>query len=264
MPILSPKPPLGEEQLSLQMPVGTFLEGIDNSNYAASQDDIRPLMMGMHIDIRPEHISFVATDGYVMGLYRNENLAGQATEAEGITLHRKQVQLLKALLSQESADEPLLLQLHNNFVAFSTPTLEVQCRLIEGKYPNYESVIPEGNNKILEVDRLQLMGACKRVSLFGSAAMNVITMEISSNSIRILARDMDYNTSAEEVIPCSFSDPDGLSMAFRPEHFISVLGGSSCETMTIKMGDRSRAALVTPSVTPEGVTIMAAIMPMIF
>lgn len=250
--------------MTLTMPVGTFLQGVEHCIYAASNEEIRPLMMGVHLDVRPEHITFAATDGFMLAWYRNSNLGGQVSEPTSFTLQRKPANLLKGILAQEGDSEPLTIEVFRNYATFITPTLELQCRLLEGKYPNYESVVPKGNDKVLEVDRQLLLGAFRRVSIFANETMNLVTLEIQPNSLRLKASDIDFSTSAEETIPASFSQDQTLNISFQAQHFIQVLSILGGDNVTISLGDKAHAALISPSNMPEGVNILAAVMPLVY
>ncbi|MDO5035792.1 MAG: DNA polymerase III subunit beta [Porphyromonas sp.] len=255
---------LSDQSYTLTIPSATFLQGIESSIYATSNEDIRPLMMGLHLDIRPDCITFVGTDGFLMASYRNYNIKGQVEERNSFTLQKKPANLLRGILTQEGDAEPLEIQVYYNFATFSIGTTELQCRLLEGKYPNYESVIPDGNNKVVEADRMQLLGAFRRVSMFASQPMNLVRLEIESKSMKLLAKDNDFSTSAEETIPCSFSEDKPLTISFRGEHYVNVLGTMIGEMVTIKLGDRAHAALISPSGAPEGVEMLVAIMPLVY
>lgn len=253
---------LGDEGLKVKMPIANFYEGLDNTVYATTVDDVRPIMTGVHVDIRPEHITFVATNGFLLSYYRHSMLELNVSEQHRYTLHKKPVQLLLQVLSK-SDDGDIELEFHPNFALFKTETLELQCRLLEGKYPNYETVIPKDNDKLLEADRLQLLAATRRVAVFANKAMGLINFDFSPSELVLKATDQDFSTKAEEAVPVSFSAPEAR-FSFRAEHLIQLLTVMPSETISMRIGDASRAALVTPIGGEAGVEIVVAVMPLVY
>ncbi|MBR8729226.1 Beta sliding clamp [Porphyromonas levii] len=253
---------LGDDKLEIKMPVTNFLEGLENTLYATSTDDVRPIMTGVHLDIRPEHITFVGTNGFLLAYYRHSMLDLGVTEPYKITLQRKPAQLLSQVF-QKKDDEIVEIELYPNFALFRTPGVELQCRLLEGKYPNYETVIPKENDKTLEADRLQLLAATRRVSVFANKGMDLVSFDFAPTQLTLKASDIDFSTKAEEVLPVSFSSTEAR-FSFRSEHLIQILGVMPSKEIVMKIGDASRAALISPIESEAGVEIVIAVMPFVY
>ncbi|MDD7437704.1 MAG: DNA polymerase III subunit beta [Bacteroidales bacterium] len=253
---------LGSDKLEIKMPVTNFLEGLENTLYATSSDDVRPIMTGVHIDIRPEHITFVGTNGFLLAYYRHSMLDLGVAEQYRLTLQRKPAQLLSQVL-QKKDDEVVEMEFYPNFALFRSSSVELQCRLLEGKYPNYETVIPKDNDKTLEADRLQMLAATRRVSVFANKGMDLVSFDFSPTQLTLKASDIDFSTKAEEVMPVSFSYTEAR-FSFRSEHLIQILSVMPSKEIVMKIGDASRAALISPVGGEAGVEIVVAVMPFVY
>lgn len=248
------------EALKVAMPIANFYEGLESTIFATSADEVRPIMTGVHLDIRPEHITFVATNGFMLSYYRHSMLDINVEERQRYTLLRKPAQLLLQTLDKED-EGSIDLELYGNYVLFRTETLELQCRLLEGKYPNYETVIPPDNDKFLEADRLQLLAATRRVSVFANKGLTLVSFDFSPNQLVLKANDNDFSTMAEESLPVSFSAEEAR-FSFRAEHLIQTLSVMQSENVMMKIGDASRAALLQPVDGEAGVEFVVALMPL--
>lgn len=254
---------LTADSVKIEMPVSTFSEALDSTIYAASVEEIRPVMTGVHLDIRPEHISFVATNGFLLALYRHSALDLGVTDRTQITIQRKPADLLRSLLSRSNEEEKLSVEIFHNYAVFRTTSMELQCRLLEGKYPNYETVIPTDNDKVMEADRLQLLSATTRVKVFADKGMQLVSFDFAPKQLTLKASDSDFSTSAEETVPVSFS-ADAARFSFRADHVIQILRALQTQNISMKIGDSARAALVSPIGGEVGVEITVAMMPLMF
>ncbi len=253
---------LEEGKVQIEMPIANFVEALENTLYATSNDDMRPIMNGIHVDLRPEHITFVATNGYMLAYYRHSMLGLNVDESHKFNLYRKPMQLLSQVLDKED-EGTLKMEFYDNYARFVCDKIELQCRLLEGKYPNYETVVPEDNDKSLEADRVQMLSATRRVAVFANKGLDLISFDISSTQLTLKSNDIDFSTKAEEVIPVSFSASEAR-FSFRSEHLIQVLSVLSSANIQMKIGDATRAAIITPIGTEAGVEIVIAVMPFIY
>lgn len=253
---------LGENQLKIEMPIANLVEGLENTLFAVSPDDVRPIMNGVHFDIRPEHITFVATNGFMLSYYRHSMLDLDVNEPYGVTLHRKPTQLLSQVLDKDDEGK-VEMTFYQNYAQFKTDKVELQCRILEGKYPNYETVVPVDNDKLLEADRLQLLAATRRVSIFANKGLDLISCNFTPTQLTLKCTDQDFSTKAEETLPISFSAEEAR-FSFRSEFLIQALTTLSTEQIEMKMGDATRAAVLTPVGLEAGVEIVVALMPFVY
>lgn len=263
--------PLGDNKYSLDMKVDDLFSGLSHTLYATQSEDGN-VMSGVHVDARPEYIAFVGTNGFYLGLYRNFNLSHEIAEDESgapakaketFTLPKKTAKLLMNLLDKKE-NQPLLVNVSDNFVSFSCEGLLLQCRILGMKYPNYESVIPKNNDKELVADRAILLSALKRVSIFADQTLPMVSLEISEKELVIRARLLEYSSSAEEHIPVSFTSNEPISMNFDPNLLKDVLNNFKSESVLFKIGDAARAIIISPMEHAEEEEITATIMPVLY
>ena len=263
--------PLGDRRYTLEMKIDDLYSGLFHTLYT-TQTDESSVMSGVHVDARQEYIGFVGTNGYFLGLYKNFGLTHELPEAEGelipktkdtFTLPKKSAKLLMSLLDKME-NQSILINVSDNFVSISSDGLLLQCRLLGMKYPNYESVIPKNNDKELIIDRAMFLSALKRVSIFTDQAIPMVSLDISGNELLIRSRLLEYSSSAEERIPVSFSSEETVSMNFDPNLLKDVLNNFKGENVLIKIGDASRAIIVSPMDHAEEEDITATIMPVLY
>ena len=135
------------------------------------------------------------------------------------------------------------------------------CRLIEGRYPNYNSVIPQENPFKVTIDRISFLNALKRVSVFSNPASSLVKLHLKDSLITVSAQDIDFSTSAEERIVCQF-DGTELSIGFKATYLIEIPGNISSEEVVLELADPSRAGLIVPSENDEDEDLLMLLMPM--
>lgn len=244
---------------STQVTVGAdiLLNGVNRCIFATADDELRPVMNGINFDITPEDLTLVATDG--QRLVRYKSYLAHATENSSFILPKKPASLLKNLLQKEEGDVQMSFDDRN--ASFLLEDYKMVCRLIEGRYPNYNSVIPQNNPHCATIDRQIFISALRRVSVFSSQAISLIKLSLSENSIRISAQDIDFSTSAEETVACQYSGTP-LSIGFKSTYLIDILNNISSPNITIELADPSRAGLILPEEQNENEDLLMLLMPM--
>lgn len=167
-------------------------------------------------------------------------------------------------LLDKRENQPLLVNVSDNFVSFTCDGLLLQCRVLGMRYPNYESVIPKNNDKELVADRATLLSALKRVSIFADQTLPMVSLDITEKELVIRSRLLEYSSSAEEHIPVSFSSSEAVSMNFDPNLLKDVLNNFKSESVVVKIGDASRAIIISPMDHAEEEEITATIMPVLY
>ena len=192
---------LGDNAVRVEMDAQVLLGGINRAVFATADDELRPVMNGIYFDITTEDITMVASDGHK--LVRCKTLAAKGNERAAFILPKKPASLMKNLLPKEQG--MVTIEFDERNAVFTLESYRMVCRLIEGRYPNYNSVIPQNNPYKVTVDRLQLLGALRRVSIFSSQASSLIKLRMQENLIVISAQDIDFSTSAEETLVCQYA-----------------------------------------------------------
>ena len=249
--------PLSEQAVEVVIDAQQLLNGISRSLFATADDELRPVMNGIYFDFHTDDLTFVASDGHK--LVRLRNLSVKSEERASFILPKKPATLLKNLLAKE--DGVVRLQFDDNNAYVHCVNFEMVCRLIEGRYPNYNSVIPKENPFQVTIDRLSLLNALKRVSVFSNQSSSLIKLHLKDNLWTVSAQDIDFSTSAEERISCAY-EGDELSIGFKATYLIDILGNLSSTDVILQLADPSRAGLIFPSENEENEDFLMLLMPM--
>lgn len=249
--------PLKEDAIAITIDSQMLLNGISRSLFATADDELRPVMNGVYFDIHTEDLTFVASDGHK--LVRLRNLSIQSPERASFILPKKPANLLKGILGKEA--EPVSIKFDDNNAYVNCTNFEMVCRLIEGRYPNYNSVIPQENPYRVTIDRISFLTALKRVSVFSNPASSLVKLQLTGNEMTVSAQDIDFSTSAEERIVCQFDGVD-LSIGFKATYLIEILSNINSEEVNLELADPSRAGLIIPSENEENEDLLMLLMPM--
>ena len=233
-------------------------ENINRSLFATAQDELRPVMNGIYFDLTPECLAIVASDGHK--LVRNKVLSIHNEQPASFILPKKPASLLKNLLGKDGGDITIRFDERNAQINYGDG--EIICRLIEGRYPNYNSVIPQNNPNQLTVDRLALLAALRRVQPFANDSSNLIRFHVEGGTLQLDAEDYDFSKTATERLSCNYSGQP-MSIGFKGSSFIEILGNFDCQDVIIQLADPSRAGLVLPSEQPENQDVLMLMMPML-
>ena len=235
-----------------------LFNGINKSLFATADDELRPVMNGIYFDLTPEYLAVVASDGHK--LVRNKILTIHSDQPAAFILPKKPASLLKNLLGKDGGDVTIRFDERNAQISYGDG--ELICRLIEGRYPNYNSVIPQNNPNQLTVDRLGLQAALRRVQPFANDSSNLIRFHVEGGTLQLDAEDYDFSKTATERIACSYNGQP-MSIGFKGSSFIDILGNFDCQEVNILLADSSRAGLVLPSEQPENQDVLMLMMPML-
>jgi DNA polymerase-3 subunit beta len=181
---------------------------------------MRQQMSGIYCELSPENITFVATDAHKLVRYRRNDI--HAGEAASFILPRKPVSLVKNILGSNREDCDVSVEYNNTNVVFSFDNFRIICRLVEGKYPNYEAAIPKDNPNKLTIDRNTFINTLKRVSLFANQSTHQVRLAINERDMKISAEDLEFSNDAHESIPCSY-DGEPMEIGFNAKFLSEML-----------------------------------------
>ena len=233
-------PALAEDKKEIEFDVDTLVAGIDKTIFATADDELRPVMNGVFINIQPEATTFVGTDAHKLVRYTAE---AQSEVAASFILPKKPANLLKSVLLKE--DDAIKVSFDNKNVIFELTSHTLVCRLIEGNYPNYNAVIPTANpNKVL-IDRIELLNGIKRVAVCSNQATNLIRMDVAGNTVNLTAQDLDFSVSAKESLSCSY-DGEPITIGFKSTFLVEILANTETPTVQIELADSTRAGVFKP------------------
>lgn len=254
-----PEMPAEEEGAhTITMGANVLLDAINKTLFCTADDELRPVMNGIFFDIATDKMTMVATDAH--RLVRLTNTAVCAPEPVSFILPKKPAALLKNVLARVDGDVTVTFGQKNACFVFGTTT--VVCRQIEGRFPNYNAVIPQNNQNVVTVDKQTLVAACKRVAVFANTGTALLKLSLSENKITMSAQDIDFSTSAEEVIACSYEGTP-MSIGFKAPFLIGILNAIGSADVKLQLADPARAGLVLPTENEENEDLLMLLMPML-
>ena len=234
-----------------------LFNGINKSLFATADDELRPVMNGVFFDIMPDNITFVASDGHK--LVRNRNFAVHGDQSTSFILPKKPAKTLKDILVKD--DSEVIIKLDENIAEISVENYVLSCRLIEGRYPNYNSVIPKDNPFKIRVDRQAMIGALRRVLVFASQSTNLIKIRITNNALMVSSQDNEFATNAEESITCEY-EGNPMNIGFKGPFLVDILNSISSQEVIFELADPSRAGVIVPAQQEENEDLLMLLMPM--
>lgn len=238
------------------VPSNVLATAISKTLFAAGNDDLRPVMSGVFFQFSSENLTFVATDAHKLVKYTRTDVSADKT-AEFI-MPKKPLQLLKGVLSGE---EEVTIEYNDANAKFSFDNFVLICRLIDGKYPNYEAVIPRENPNKLTVDRASFQNSVRRVSIFSSKTTHQIRLKMAGTELNISAEDVDFSNKADERLNCDYQGDD-MQIGFNSRFLSEMLSNLSSNEVLIEMSLPNRAGILTPiDGTEEGEKITMLVMP---
>ena len=215
--------------------------GINKSVFATANDELRPVMNGIYFSLTKNDITFVASDSHKLVRYKRTD--GKAKQDSSFILPKKPSNLLKGLLA--GLDDDVSIEFDEKNAVFSFLGFKLICRLTEGKYPNYESVIPTDNPNKLIINRNDLYNTVKRVSVFSNQASNLIKLHLTANEITVSAQDIDFSISAHERLACQY-EGDDMEIGFKSVFLSEILQNIGSEEVVFEMSDPSKAGIMLP------------------
>lgn len=242
---------------STQISGSILYTAINSTLFASGNDDLRPVMSGVFFQFSSESLTFVATDAHKLVKYTRTDL--NAPETAEFIMPKKPLQLLKGIL--QGMQEEIVIEYNDTNAHFRFGDSTLTCRLIDGKYPNYEAVIPKENPNQMKLSRTSFLNSVRRVSIFSNKTTYQIRLKIAGASLQISAEDFDYSNSAEERLDCDYQGDD-IQIGFNSRFLIEMLNGLECDEVKLSMSLPNRAGLLTPlDHTEEGEEITMLVMP---
>lgn len=240
------------------MTSGVLSEAINKTIFATSNDELRPVMGGVFCEISPENMTFVATDAHKLVRYRRNE--SKATTSASFILPKKALTLLKNNLASGDESE-ISIDYNEDNALFKFRNIQLICRLIEGKYPNYEAVIPQENPNVLTIEREAFLNSIRRVSIFANKTTRQVSLKISGSELSISAEDIDFSNKANERLTCSYNGAD-IEIGFNSRFLIEILNNISSEEVKLMMSQPNRAGIIVPAnPEDENVDILMLVMP---
>jgi DNA polymerase-3 subunit beta len=247
-----------EKRFGFNVPAEVLLAGISRTLFATADDELRPVMGGILVEASTTRLTFVASDAHKLVRYQRSDT--KADDNASFILPKKPASLLKNILPRE--DGVVTVEFDDRNAFFNLSNYKVVCRLVEGNYPNYNSVIPKNNPRKVRIDRLEFYNILRRVSVFSNQASNLVKLQFTPNQITVSAQDVDFSISAYERHKCLY-EGDEMEIGFKSVFLLEILSNIASQDVVIELADPTRAGLFLPSETAnEEEDLLMLLMPM--
>ncbi len=251
-----PRIPTVEEAASVNLPASVLAEAINKTIFAVSTDELRPAMTGVFCQLSTQDLTFVATDAHKLVRYKRKDAKAEAETS--FILPRKALMLLKTTLPTDDGNVSIEYNATSAFFKFAN--INLVCRLIDERYPDYQAVIPQDNPNKLTLERIVFLNCLKRVVIFANKSTHQVRLKITGSELNISSEDLDFANEAHERIGCQYEGED-MEIGFNAKFLIEMLGNIQGDEITIEMSSPSRAGLLSPTIKDDKEDILMLVMP---
>ncbi|MDR1225377.1 MAG: DNA polymerase III subunit beta [Prevotellaceae bacterium] len=234
-------PKLKSGATAMPIPAEALNDAIGKTLFATANDELRPVMNGVFFDMTSDSATFVASDAHKLVRYRRTDV--KPGSSASFILPKKPAALLRTILAKESS--AVELEFDEKNASFILPNYKLVCRLIEGVFPAYDSVIPQDNPNKLTVDRLEMLTVVKRISTLAPAGTSLIKLKCTANQLTVSAQDLDFSYSGAERIVCQY-DGEELEMGFKSSFLVEILSNLGSREVVLELANPGRAGLILP------------------
>lgn len=246
----------GADPIEFSIATEQLIAGLDNTSFAVSVDEYRMIMQGVLMDVKPESLTFVATDTRKLVRYTDSRTAPGVTGS--CVIPSKPASVLKNVFAKE---ETLNIRMNSRSAVIKSDNFTFECTFLNGMYPDYNRVFPKNNTNVLEVERLALLNAVRRVGLFVEVEGGLEKFRITAEKILLKSNDPSLCTSAREQVDCSYEGTD-LTIGFSASYLMEILNTLKSERVVVNLGDSSRPGVFRPATEPDNTELVMLLMPM--
>lgn len=251
-----PKIPSVENASAVNLLASVLSEAINKTLFAVSNDELRPAMTGVFCQLTPNHLTFVSTDAHKLVRYRRKDARSEQTAS--FILPKKALTLLKSSLPAE--DVNVAVEYNSTSAFFRFGNINLICRLIDERYPDYEAVIPLNNTNLMTIDRASFLASLRRVVIFANKTTHQVRLKISGSELNISSEDIDFANEAHERLSCQYEGED-MEIGFNARFLIEMLNNMGGEEVTLEMSTPNRAGLLIPQTNDDKEDVLMLVMP---
>ncbi len=251
-----PKVPSVSNDFSAEISTEVLSRAVNNTIFATSNDELRPAMTGVYVNLGEKSTTFVATDGHRLVRYRRSDV--KSDNGNSIIIPRKALNLLKATLPTENTEVSVNFNMSNAFFKFGN--IKMICRLIDERFPDYENVIPSSNNIKMSIERSDLLGALKRISIYANKTTHQVRLKITGSELQISAEDLDFSNEANERLSCEH-DGEDIEIGFNAKFLIEMLTNLDSDKIQLTMSAPNKAGVLHPMEKDSSEDILMLVMP---
>ena len=238
-----PTMPVAEGTNSVTMSCNALVTAINKTVFATSNDEMHQQMSGIFCEMTPDGVTLVATDAHKLVRYRRKDVS--SSESTNFILPKKPITIVKNILAARKDDGEVNIEYNNTNLFITFDNFYIVCRLVDGRYPNYEAAIPKDNPNKLILDRLSFLNTLRRVSIFASEATRQVRLSISADRVDISAQDLELSNNAHESVPCQY-EGDPMDIGFNAKFLTEMISNLDTEQVLIEMSHPSRAGIIFP------------------
>lgn len=233
---------LNEGGTELTAKCGLLLEGIVKTIFATANDDLRPVMNCILIEMNEDNFTFVASDAHKLVRYKRFDAKSESGQFSMI-LPKKPALMLKNILPKD--DSEVKISFNDKMSCFVFGDYKMTSTLVEGRFPNYNSVIPQNNPKKIIIEKKELYNSLRRVAVMANQASNLVKFDVSEGKIVISAQDMDYSMSGHETLTCQY-EGENIAIGFKSPFVLEILSNMESENVVLELSDPTRPGLFLP------------------
>ncbi len=251
-----PKVPAVSNDFSAAISSEVLARAVNNTIFATSNDELRPAMTGVYVNLGEKNTTFVATDGHRLVRYRRTDI--KSDNGNAIIIPRKALNLLKATLPTENTDVSIDFNMSNAFFKFGN--IRMICRLIDERFPDYENVIPAQNPIKMTINRAELLSSLKRISIYANKTTHQVRLKITGSELQVSAEDLDFSNEANERLSCEHEGED-IEIGFNAKFLIEMLSNLDTDQIKLNMSAPNKAGVIFPVEKDKGEDILMLVMP---
>lgn len=251
-----PKEPKAGDTTTFSISASEFTDGISKAVIAVSNDDLRPAMSGVLFELSPNNLTFVATDAH--RLVRCTKTDVNCKKDERFIVPKKALIQLKNNLNTSIE---IKLSYNKNHLFVDAGNMQLSCRLIDAKFPDYKVVIPADNPYKLTLNRNEFIGALRRVSVFANKSTNQVVLDIVGSNLHLYAQDVDFSFEGNEQMVCQYHGDD-MKIAFNARLLLELITTLEGEEVHFELSTPTRAGIILPSEQKQHEDLLMLIMPL--
>ena len=238
-----PTMPTAEGTATVVMSCEALVNAINKTYFATSNDEMHQQMSGIYCEMTPDGVTFVATDAHKLVRYRRRDVTSD--ESTNFILPKKPITIVKNILAARKEEGDVTIEYNNTNLFITFDNFYIVCRLVDGRYPNYEAAIPKDNPNKLVIDRQSFINTLRRVSIFASEATRQVRLSISKDQLTISAEDLEFSNNAKEAMPCQY-EGDPMEIGFNAKFLTEMISNLDSEQVMMEMSHPSRAGIIFP------------------
>lgn len=232
-----------ENTTKIVLPASVLVNAISKTSFATSNDEMRQQMSGIYCEMNSECLTFVGTDAHKLVRYRRFDVVSD--ENSSFILPKKPIGMVKNIILMNKEDVDIVVEYNSTNVFFSFDNFYIICRLVDGKYPNYEAAIPKENPNKLIINRSEFLTSLRRVSIFANQSTLQVRLLCTEKELIISSEDIENSNDAKEKIACEY-EGDQMEIGFNAKFLIEMVNNIDTENVMMELAHPSRAGILFP------------------